>query len=112
MFYLSSQPDPADNGIYWIDTSLGAEARHLTWFGSYRWRDANSVFYVPFNPTSDIHELWIYDLETSSSRQLSDASSQAFSIMNGQWSVNADGSRILFRNALDRNLWFIDIATN
>jgi hypothetical protein len=111
MFYLTSQPDPAHNGIYWIDVANGAEPRHLNWFGSYRWRDANSVFYIPFNPNSDIHELWLYDLETSSSRQLSDPVIQPFSVMNGQWSVNADGSRILFRNGTDRNLWFIDIAT-
>jgi hypothetical protein len=112
MFYLATQPNPSDNGIYWIDTSPGAEARHLTWFGAYRWRDANSVFYLPFNPDSEMHELWIYDLETSVSRQLTEAESQPFSIMNGQWMVNADGSRILFRNGLDRNLWFIDLATN
>lgn len=110
MFYLASQPNPADNGIYWIDTSLGTETRHLGWFGAYRWRDANSVFYIPYNPNSDNHELWIYDLENSSSRQLS-SPEQNFSIMNGQWSVNADGSMIVFRNGADRNLWFMDIAT-
>jgi hypothetical protein len=111
MFYLANQPDPAYNGIYWIDTREGAEPSHLGWFGSYRWRDADTVFYIPFNPNSDIHELWIYDLVAGTSRQLTEPASQPFSIMNGQWSVNADGSRILFRNAVDRNLWFMDIAT-
>jgi hypothetical protein len=113
MFYLASQPNPAENGIYWVDTStiFGAEAHHLNWFGAYRWRDANSVFYIPFNPNSDIHELWIYDLESSTSRQLSSAE-QSFTVMNGQWSVNADGTSILFRHSIDRNLWFIDIATD
>jgi hypothetical protein len=110
MFYLASQPNPADNGIYWIDTSNGAVAQQVDWFGAYRWRDADSVFYIPFNPNSDIHELWIYDLVTGSSRQLS-SPEQGFSVMNGQWSVNADGTSILFRNGFDRNLWFIDIET-
>jgi hypothetical protein len=30
--------------------------------------------------------------------------------MNGQWAVNADGSRIVFRNGADRNLWFIELG--
>jgi hypothetical protein len=31
--------------------------------------------------------------------------------MDGRWLVNSDGSRIVFRNAVDGNLWMLDVGT-
>ena len=111
MFYLAYQPTPEDNGVYWMDIAEGVEQNRVDWFGAYRWRDADSLFYVPFDPTTNNHQLMLYSLADNSSRALTDPTQQSFSIMDGRWSVNADGSMILFRNAIDRNLWIMDIAT-
>lgn len=111
LFYLPSQPDPQDTGMYWMDIAEGATAQKVDWFGGYRWRDADSVFVVPFNPNTDVHQLLLFDIESNTTRSLTEPSQQPFSIMDGRWSVNADGTHILFRNAQDRNLWFMDIAT-
>ncbi len=111
MFYLAYQPDPADNGVYWMDIEAGASQNRVDWFGAYRWRDADSLFYVPFEPGAASQRLMLYDVNSNSSRQLSDPAQQAFSIMDGGWSVNADGTKIIFRNGIDRNLWLMDIAT-
>jgi len=109
MFYLMTQQDSAQNGIYVIDTAEGSQPRKLDWFGSYRWRDDKSLFYIPFDAQSDIHQLLSYDIETGETHALTNPATQPFTIMNGQWQVNADASRIVFRNSLDRNLWFIDL---
>ena len=111
MFYLAYQPDPQGNGMYWIDIAENAVPNRVDWFGAYQWRDANSVFFIPFEPNSGSHRLMLYDIPSNSTRQLTDPTSQSFRIMDGRWSVNADGTLILFRNAQDRNLWLIEIAT-
>ncbi|GAB5491528.1 MAG: hypothetical protein Phog2KO_17430 [Phototrophicaceae bacterium] len=110
MFYLAYQPDPQNNGVYWLDIAENAVPVRVDWFGAYRWRDENSLFYIPFDLNSDSHQLMLYDIPSNSSRQLTDPT-QTFTIMDGRWSVNADGTRILFRNAQDRNLWLMEIAT-
>ncbi|MGJ3238336.1 MAG: M23 family metallopeptidase [Anaerolineae bacterium] len=111
MFYLAYQPDPEQNGVYWMDITPDAQANRVAWFGAYQWRDADSVFYVPFDATTNTHQLMYYDINSASSRALTDLTRQPFTMMDGRWSVNADGTMILFRNAVDRNLWMIDIAT-
>ncbi|MEM9951132.1 MAG: M23 family metallopeptidase [Chloroflexota bacterium] len=111
MFYLAYQPNPDDNGVYWMDIAEGAQPNRVDWFGAYRWRDADSLFYIPFNPTNETHQLFYYDVTTGERRALTDPVSSPFTIMDGRWSVNADGSTILFRNANDRNLWLMDIVS-
>ncbi|HLA43901.1 MAG TPA: M23 family metallopeptidase, partial [Aggregatilineales bacterium] len=53
MFYVIWQPDPAQNGIYSIETRQGASAEQLPFFGAWRWRDAESVYYIPFDVNSE-----------------------------------------------------------
>jgi hypothetical protein len=110
VFYLMGQPNPADNGMYIQDLASGTVPQKVDWFGAYQWRDNNTVYYIPFNPDSAVQQLFAYDVDARQSIPLTDPQTQPFSIMNGQWSVNADGSRIVFRNGADRNLWFIEIG--
>ena len=109
MFYLAYQPNPQDNGVYWMDIEQGANMNRVDWFGAYRWRDESSLFYVPFNLNTSSHQLMLYDIESNRQQVLSNPETAVFKIMDGRWSVNADGTHILFRNATDRNLWMMDI---
>lgn len=111
IFYLAYQPNPADNGVYWMDINEGAPQNRVDWFGAYRWRDDSSLFYIPFDPTSNRHQLMVYDLTSDTSQALTNPDTMPFTVMDGRWSVNADGSTILFRNANDRNLWTLNIPT-
>lgn len=112
MFYLASQPNPDDNSIYVIETRPNAQTQKIDWFGAWRWRDANSVYYIPFEPNNPTQQLMYYNIETRQTVTLTDPISQPFAMMNGQWSVSADGSQIAFRNSLDRNLWLMTIEAN
>ncbi len=111
MFYLAYQPNPTDNGVYWMDIAENAPQNRVDWFGAYRWRDTDSLFYIPFDANTNTHQLMIYDIATDTSQALTNPDVTPFTIMDGRWSVNADGSNILFRNANDRNLWMIRIPT-
>lgn len=109
MFYLSGQADPANNGVYVMDTQRDAQARKLPWFGPWRWRDAGSLYYIPYVPTAPVHQLRYYDLLTGEDRALTDPVQQAFTILDGKWELSADGGIIAFHDANDRNLWWLRV---
>lgn len=109
MFYLSAQPNPDDNSVYVIETQPNAQVQRIDWFGAWQWRDANSVYYIPFELNNPSQQLMYYNIESEKTAMLTNPISQPFAVMNGQWSVNADGSQIVFRNSLDRNLWLMTI---
>lgn len=105
MFYTVYAEDEATNGIYVLETQPGAQPRKLPFFGGWRWRDANSVFYIPFEPASPAQSLHYYDLLTGEDRALTDSS---FLVANGDWSVSPSGDQIAFWNANDLALWLIE----
>lgn len=109
MFYLPQQPNPADTGLYWMNIAPNAQAQRVPWFGAYQWRGTDSVFFLPFDPNTNTHQLKSYDITTGAVFNLTDPTTQPFTIMDGRWSVNADGSQIVFRNARDRSLWTIRV---
>ncbi len=108
MFYRVWQPDPADNVIYTIATEHGATAEKMPWFGGWRWRDADSVYFVPFDPSTDVQRLAYYHIPTGETRFLTDPAATPFTIADGDWSVSADGRRIVFLNAGDKTMWLIE----
>jgi hypothetical protein len=110
LFYLAFNPDPAANGIYALDTASGATPVRLDWFGGWRWRDADSVYFLPFDPAADVHTLAYYHFPTGETRLLTDPAQQPFTVMNGDWEVSADGQRIAFQNAADRSLWLLELS--
>ncbi len=83
------------------------QPQKLPFFGGWRWRDANSVFYIPYEPTSATQSLHYYDLLTGEDRALTDSS---FLVANGDWSVSPSGDQIAFWNANDLALWLIEAA--
>ncbi|MFW5748269.1 MAG: M23 family metallopeptidase [Chloroflexota bacterium] len=110
MFYLLFQPEPAASGVYLLATTPDPQPVHMPWFGAWRWRDSGSVYYLPFDPSSPHHTLAHYDITTGEDRILVVPETQPFTIMNGDWDVSADGRRIIFQNALDRNMWLLEWA--
>lgn len=108
MFYLTRNPDPALNGVYTIETQPEAQAQQLTWFGGWRWRDAHSVYVIPFDPTTDRQSLLYYDLLTGENRLLIDRDAATFSVTGGDWSVSADGQRVIYLSAPDNTLWLFE----
>jgi len=109
MFYLASQADPSLNGMYTIETRADASLQKMSWFGGYKWRDSDSVYYIPFDPTSDIQQLAYYHIPTGTHHMLTDPNIQPFTIMNGDWAVSGDGKHILFHNTINRNLWVLSL---
>jgi hypothetical protein len=107
MFYTVYAEDQAANGIYALDTQPGAQPQKLPFFGGWRWRDANSVFYVPFEPGNAAQSLRYYDLLSGEDRSLVESS---FLIANGDWSVSPSGDQIAFWNANDLAVWLLEGA--
>jgi hypothetical protein len=110
LFYRSFQANPDENGTYAIDTQPGAQPVKLPWFGGWRWRDAESLYYIPFDPSLGVQTLAYYHLVTGETRVLTDAGRQPFTVANGDWAVSADGQRIVFKNAGDGRLWLLRLA--
>ena len=110
MFYITRQDNPADDGVYVVETSADAVAQRLSWFGAWRWRDADSVYYLPFVPENSNHSLAYYHIPSGENRMLITPSDIQFTVMNGDWDVSADGRRIVFQNALDQNMWLLEIV--
>jgi hypothetical protein len=108
-FYLNFQTDPTTSGVYVFDTIQGTEAQQMPWFGGWRWRDADSIYYIPFQPQEQFHSLRFYDLKTGDDRLMAAPEFMQFTIADGYWTVSADGTRILFQNAADnRNLYVLE----
>lgn len=109
MFYLTYQADASLDGMYTIETQPNAQPQKLGWFGGYQWRDSDSVYYIPFDTTSELHQLAYYHIPTGTNTLLTDPTATPFTIMNGEWSVSPDGQYILFHNALNRNMWTLHV---
>ncbi|MBK8023310.1 MAG: M23 family metallopeptidase [Chloroflexi bacterium] len=109
MFYTNSQSDPPSSGVYTIETREGAAPQRLSWFGSWRWRDADSVYYLPFEPDAGGHTLRVTHVPSGEDRALTDPAVQPFLVANGDWSVSPDGTRIAFLNARDMTTWLIEM---
>jgi hypothetical protein len=110
MFYALWQGDPSLDGVYTIETQRGATAQHLPWFGAWRWRDSESVYFLPFNTSwynQDRQVLGYYHIPTAQGGMLTDLNTLPFTVAYGDWSVSPDGTSILFRNAQDMNLWLL-----
>ena len=108
LFYSTFDPDPALNGIHTIETQVGAQAQQLPWFGAWRWRDADSIFYLPLEADNPYHTLHYYHIPTGEDRTLTSRTQTPFTVANGEWSVSPEGDQIAFWNALDMTIWLLE----
>jgi murein DD-endopeptidase MepM/ murein hydrolase activator NlpD len=108
MFYIAYQEDASRSGVYTIPTTEGATAQQLPWFGAWRWRDADSVYVLPFDSATDVHQLALHHIPSGEQIALTNAATTPFTVANGTWHVSADGQRIAFWNAIDRTTWLLE----
>lgn len=108
MFYLAWQDDPATNGVYLIDLAADRTPRRLDTFGAWRWRDSSSLYWIPFDPTTQHHTLQWVDVQSGESVTLAAPPNVAFTIADGHWEVSADGTRILYQSATDSALYVLE----
>jgi hypothetical protein len=107
-FYLSWQENPSDNGVYLIDTADDNRVIRPRWFGAWRWRDADTLYVIPFEPNEPTQTLAVYDIAAGTLQPLTDRAMTPFSVANGDWSISADGTRVLYQSAVDSNLYVLE----
>lgn len=103
--YTVAFDSQARNGLFVIDTTSD-QSRRVPWFGSYRWRDANRIVYVPLALRAASHSLMEFDVRTNQSRALIDLKAR---IENDQWQISPDGRRAAFVNAADHDLYALEL---
>ncbi len=109
--FLRWQPDPSANGIYVLDLASprNPTIAKMPWLGAYRWRDADSLYYIPYEPATSLHSLRLYNVLTQQDSLMAAPQFAPFAIAEGHWVVSADGARILFQDATDgRNLYVLE----
>jgi murein DD-endopeptidase MepM/ murein hydrolase activator NlpD len=107
ILYVTNQPDPANSGVYAIRTVDGAQPVKLPWFGSWRWRDSDELYIIPMDVTTSVHTLHHFDLATGTMTPLN---TPEFSVMNGEWNVNADGTKLAYRELTTNELTLLEIS--
>ncbi|WP_425145209.1 hypothetical protein [Deinococcus sp.] len=94
--------DSTDRNGMFVQPTGGGAARKLDWFGSYQWRDAQYLLYIPLTLNVTAHTVWQYDLHSGQSRALLNLGAK---VQSGQWQVSPDGARLVFRRAGDGNMY-------
>ncbi|MFC1975174.1 TolB family protein, partial [Chloroflexota bacterium] len=110
-YFLTFSDEPGDNGV-WVVNSEGTERHKLDvpGFGAYRWRDDDSLLYIPMRPSAEESmQLWAVDAATGQSRPLTDPASLPFSVANGDWEISPDGRQVIFVNSIDHNIWLMTL---
>jgi Peptidase family M23/WD40-like Beta Propeller Repeat len=97
-FMVPFQDDPAKAGLYIMATSANAIPQKLPFFGSIRWRDATSLFYL-----EDPRALYVFNIATSTSQLITDQ----LAVYNADWVAAPDGQSIAYVNAQDGAIWLV-----
>jgi len=93
------------NGMFMLDTKTGVTKR-VDWFGSYRWRDANRIAYIPLETGVSQHRLLEWNASTGAKRELARFGAK---VAGDDWQLAPNGSRIAFVNAANRNLYALEL---
>ncbi len=109
------EAETVPNGVWLIDLEDETlEPKRLPFFGSYRWRNADSLVYVPFDLSATNHTFYEYNILTEETRRLTpdDPVANNLFIANNEWRVSPDGNKIAFVATQDqqlRGIWVIDL---
>ena len=103
--YYISFDSAARNGMFVLDTKTGAK-RKLNWIGSYRWRGADRLAYVPLEVNVSTHRILEWNAVSGQSRELAKLGRK---IAGDDWQIAPNGSRIAFVSAGDRNLYALEL---
>jgi hypothetical protein len=98
--------NPDNNGLWLVSTSDG-RPRRLPFVGSYRWRDNDSLAFIPQELGAASDALWEVDAPSLATRRLIDGGARPFVVANSDWSISPGGRHFLYRAADDLNLWLV-----
>ena len=88
------------NGMFVQDTRTG-QRRKLSEFGSYRWRDANRLLFIPLQLSGKFHVLREYDAANNTWLTLGSLNDQ---VRQGDWNISPDGKKLSYLSAKDGNV--------
>jgi Tol biopolymer transport system component len=109
VYFVSQARETGLGGMYLLDLETAAVTR-LDFFGAYRWRDGRRLLYIPLELNAPSQSLWQIDVTTGQRTQLVTAEAGSpFRIGNGDWDVARDGSKLVYVNAVDRNIWMVTL---
>jgi Tol biopolymer transport system component len=110
-YFLTFADEPDKNGI-WVVSSDGLDRFRLDvpGFGSYRWRDDETLLYIPLRTSSqESMQILEVDVATNTTSPLTNPASVSFSISNGDWETSPDGRHVVFVDSADQNIWLITL---
>ncbi len=99
VLYYVAFDSQARNGMFSLNTRTGQKQK-LPWFGSYRFRDASRVVFIPMQ-SSQTHLLLEWDLRTGKQRKLADLQSK---VAGDDWQISSNGSSVVFVSASRLNV--------
>ncbi|HRE46778.1 MAG TPA: M23 family metallopeptidase [Aggregatilineales bacterium] len=108
LFYAPFQDDANASGVYGIAARGGAPAVKLPFIGSYRWRDSETVLFLPYEGENQ-GVLMAFSVTTGIVRALTNPAVKRIRVLNDQWTVSPDGGRVVYWNADDSALWVITL---
>jgi murein DD-endopeptidase MepM/ murein hydrolase activator NlpD/Tol biopolymer transport system component len=112
VYYVSFEPEAEKNGLWLLDLQDSKPIpQKLPFFGSYRWRDAERLIYVPFEPEAAGHNFFEYNTRTGQTRPLF-LTNPGLTIANSDWRVSPDGRKIALVAANDTTLdgiWVLEL---
>ncbi len=104
VLYYVAFDSKTKNGLFALNTQSGAIKR-LPWFGSYRWRDANRIVFIPMQ-NAKTHVLLEWDTRTEKQRVLVDLKTK---VAVDDWQIAPNGSSVVFVSAATRALNVVDL---
>jgi hypothetical protein len=115
IYYVSFEANADKNGVWLLDLQNPSQAPHrLPFWGTYRWRDNQSLVYVPFDPAATQHNFYEYDVVTGQTYPLFPGGT-GLTIANNDWQVSPDGRKIVLvaaRGVQLDGIWVLDINQN
>ncbi len=115
VYYVTFESEADKNGVWLIDLQNPVQpAQKLPFFGTYRWRDNQSLIYIPLDPDTSSHEFYEYNILTKETQPLFPDGTN-LTVANNDWQVSPDGRRIVMVAANGMELdgvWVLEMDQN
>jgi len=115
VYYVTFEPEAEKNGVWLVDLqNIELSAQKLPFFGTYRWRDNQSLIYIPLDPDASSHEFYEYNILTKETKSLFPGGTN-LTVANNDWQVSPDGRRIVMVAANGMELdgvWVLEMDQN
>ncbi|MBN2557050.1 MAG: hypothetical protein JXA97_14040 [Anaerolineales bacterium] len=105
--FIQAFEESGRNGL-WMVGADGSSAQRLEVFGAFRWLDDDHLAVIPMDLEADSPSLWRVTAGGEPERWV-DLGSSGQRIVNNDWLISPDASRLVFRSARDDSLWVITL---